>query len=489
MAFELLTPDEMKEADRLTIVAGPVDGIGLMRRAGGAVADLVLKRFPGARTVHVLCGSGNNGGDGYVVAQLLAESGVTVRVFTTVAPRSGSDAALAAAECLVAAEPLAAFAPKAGSIVVDALYGAGLSKSLDGEVVQAIMRTSAAGVPVVAVDLPSGVSGGSGDVLGSAFQATLTVTFSRKKPGHLLFPGRSQCGEVVVADIGISDATVAATSTCCFENDPAWWRAYFPSLANDTYKYSRGHVGVFSGGPSATGAARLSAMAAARAGAGAVTVLSPKAALAANAAHLTSIILRRSDTLADALDFLGAHKPEVLVYGPGLGPEPKVRRFVLELMSVADGRFGALVLDAGGITSLSNCSAAFFEARKRHEPVLVLTPHHGEFGRLFPEIAADGSLSKLERTRAAARRAHAIIIYKGPDTVVASPDGRTAINANGTPLLASAGSGDVLSGIVAALLAQRMEAFEAASAAVWMHAEAAQRFGPGPAASVARDSC
>lgn len=479
MAFELLTPDEMAEADRLAIAAGPVDGIGLMRRAGGAVAALVLKRFPAVRTVHVLCGPGNNGGDGYVVARLLAETGVAVRLVATGAPRKGSDAALAAAECAIAVEPLAAFAPETGSIVVDALYGAGLSRPLDGDVVQAITRTAAAGVPVVAVDLPSGVSGVSGEVLGNAFAATLTVTFARKKPGHLLYPGRALCGETIVADIGVSDATVAATAARSFENDPSWWRPHFPSPAKDAHKYSRGHVGVFSGGPSATGAARLSAMAAARAGAGAVTVLSPGASLVANAAHLTSIILRRSDTLQDALAFFDARKPEVLVYGPGLGAEPEVGRFALELMSVAEGRFGALVLDADGISSLSHRRAAFFEVRKRGQPALVLTPHHGEFGRLFPEIAANGSLSKLERARAAARRAQAIIIYKGPDTVIAAPDGRAAINTNGTPLLATAGSGDVLSGIVAALLAQRMPAFEAACAAVWMHAEAARRFGPG----------
>lgn len=479
MAFELLTPSEMAEADRVTIAAGPVDGIGLMRRAGAAIAALILSRFPGACPVHVLCGPGNNGGDGYVVARLLAKSGVDVMLFATASPRVGSDAALAAAECPVAVRPLAAFAPEAGSVVVDALYGAGLSKALTADVLAAIERTTEAGAPVVAVDLPSGVSGASGEVLGGAFTATVTVTFARKKPGHLLFPGRSSCGEISVADIGISDTTIATTGTRCFENNPARWQHLFPTPANDAHKYSRGHVGVFSGGPSATGAARLSAMAAARAGAGAVTVLSPGTALAANAAHLTSIILRRSDTLAAALAFLGARKPEVLVYGPGLGPEPEVGRFALELMSVAEGRFGALVLDADGITSLSHQRAAFFEAAKRlNAPSLVLTPHHGEFGRLFPDIAADGKLSKLERARAAAKRAHATIIYKGPDTVIAAPDGRAAINTNGTPLLATAGSGDVLSGIVAALLAQAMPPFEAACAAVWMHAEAARRFGP-----------
>ncbi|GAA4114196.1 NAD(P)H-hydrate dehydratase [Aminobacter aganoensis] len=479
MAFELLTPDEMAEADRLTIGAGPVDGVGLMRRAGGAIADVVLSRFPSAHPVHVLCGPGNNGGDGYVVARLLRESGGAVRLFATSAPRAGSDAALAAAECPVAVEPLSAFAPETGSLVVDALYGAGLSKPLAGDVLAAVARTAEAGVPVVAVDLPSGVSGRSGEVPGGAFKAVITVTFARKKPGHLLFPGRAHCGEIIVADIGISDAAVAATGARCRENDPAWWRALFPSPAKDAHKYSRGHVGVFSGGIAATGAARLSAMAAARAGAGAVTVLSPGAALAANAAHLTSIILRRCDGLEDAIAFLDERKPAVLVHGPGLSPEPEVGRFALELMGHASGRFGALVLDADGITSMARQRAAFFEARRRSGPALVLTPHHGEFGRLFSDIAADTSLSKLERALAAAAKANAVIVYKGPDTVIAAPDGRAAINSNGTPLLATAGSGDVLSGIVAALMAQSMPPFEAACAAVWMHAEAARRFGPG----------
>lgn len=480
MAFELLTPKEMSEADRQTIAGGSVDGLDLMHRAGGAVANLVLKRFAGSHFVHVLCGPGNNGGDGYVVARLLSECGVAVRLFATGLPRPGSDAALAAAECPLECEPLSAFAPEAGSLVVDALYGAGLSKPLSSEVAAAIGRSNAAGAPVIAVDLPSGVSGATGDVLGGAFDATVTVTFARKKPGHLLYPGRAHCGEVVVADIGIDDATVVATGAQCFENNPEWWRPLFPVPANDAYKYSRGHVGVFSGGPSATGAARLSALAAARTGAGAVTVLSPGSALSVNAAHLTSIILRRSDTIEDALGFVAARKPEVLVYGPGLGPEPAVGRFALNLVLAAVGRFGAMVLDADGITSLAHQRAAFFEVAGRPKgPALVLTPHQGEFGRLFPDLAADRKLSKLERARSAAAQANATIIYKGPDTVIASADGRAAINANGTPLLATAGSGDVLSGIVAALVAQAMPPFEAACAAVWLHAEAARRFGPG----------
>lgn len=480
MAFELLTPAEMADADQRTIAEGRIDGIGLMRRAGAAIAEQILARFPGAECVDVLCGPGNNGGDGYVVARLLHEGGIPVRVFASGAPRAGSDAALAASECPITADPLSAFLPASGSLVVDALFGAGLSKPLQGAELDAVRRINAAGATVVAVDLPSGVSGASGAVLGDAFRAALTVTFARMKPGHLLQPGRGLCGDTVVADIGISDATVAATGARCFENRLELWRAHYPAPANDTHKYSRGHVGVFSGGLSATGAARLSAMAAARAGAGAVTLLSPGSALATNAAHLTSIILRRSDTIDDAFGFIEARKPQVLVFGPGLGPEPDTGRFAIELMSRAASRVDAFVLDADGISSLAHQRDAFFATRRRKgRPALVLTPHHGEFGRLFPDLAADASLSKLGRARQAAAAADAIIIYKGPDTVIASPDGRAAINSNGTPLLATAGSGDVLSGIIAALIAQGMPHFEAACAAVWMHAEAARRLGPG----------
>ncbi len=479
MNFELLTPDEMAEADQLTIAAGSTDSYGLMLRAGSAIANLVMARFAMARTVHVLCGPGNNGGDGYVVARLLSASGCGVRLYAAARPRTGSDAAKAAADCPIVPEPLSTFAPAGGDAVVDSLFGAGLSKALTGEVVSVIEQTKIADLPVVAVDLPSGVSGLSGEILGAAFQAAVTVTFARKKPGHLLYPGCAQCGEVVVADIGITDATIVATGTRCLENDPGWWRRLFPVTAQNDNKYSRGHVGVFSGDVAATGAARLSAMAAMRSGAGAVTVLSPESALAVNAAHLTSVILRRSENLEDVISFLDARKPAALVYGPGLSPESKVGRLALELISHTECHFFTMVLDADGITSMVGHRDAFFAVRKRPRLALVLTPHHSEFGRLFPEIAADTSLYKLARTLAAAAKANAIIIYKGVDTVIAAPDGRAVINSNGTPLLATAGSGDVLSGIVAALIAQGMPAFEASCAAVWMHADAARRFGPG----------
>lgn len=474
----ILTPEEMGRADRLAIKRGPLDGVGLMRRAGAAVADIAMTRFPGAAHVHVLCGPGNNGGDGYVAATILAASGVEVSVWTGGSPRPGSDAAAVAAECPVQPRDIAGFEPERGSIVIDALYGAGLARALDGPAAAAVEKVTAAGTPVVAVDLPSGLSGESGEVLGTAFRAAVTVTFVRKKPGHLLYPGRALCGELVVADIGISDAVVAEIGSHAFENLPSLWLERFPQPADDTYKYRRGHVAVFSGGPASTGAARLSAMAAARVGAGAVTLLSPPAALAVNAVHLTSIILRRVDSGDDAAAFLKERDPAALVIGPGLGLSEDTVAVIRAAVAAGGDRPRTVVLDADALTLIAR-DVGFGAFGVEGGPVTILTPHEGEFGRLFPDLRGPGAGSKLAKARAAAVRARSVIVYKGPDTVIASPDGRAAINSNGTPLLATAGSGDVLTGIIAGLAAQGMPAFEAACAGVWMHAEAASAFGPG----------
>ncbi|BAB47946.1 bifunctional ADP-dependent NAD(P)H-hydrate dehydratase/NAD(P)H-hydrate epimerase [Mesorhizobium japonicum] len=485
MSDELLTSAEMGEADRLTIAAGPLDGYGLMQRAGEAVAAVVLARYPAASRVHVLCGPGNNGGDGYVVARILAGSGVATTIWASGAPRPQSDAALAAAQCPIASRPLSGFEAESGSIVVDALYGAGLSKPLSGDAARAVGVATDRRLPVVAVDLPSGVSGDSGRVLGVAFTAAVTVTFARKKPGHLLLPGLERCGEILLADIGIGDDIIARLQPRTFENRPAHWLRDFPVPAVDAHKYKRGHVGVFSGGPSATGAARLTALAAARSGAGAVTVLSPGNAMQVNAAHLTSIMLRKTDDVADIREFVGERRPSAFVLGPGFGVGDKTRSFGLALLASGPAQDAAtqvdgLVFDADAITAFRDEQGVLFEAaRGPHAPALVMTPHEGEFARLFPDIADDNASSKLDRARAAAARANAVIVYKGADTVIAAPDGRAAINSNGAAWLATAGSGDVLSGISAGLLAQAMPAFEAACAAVWIHAEAGSRFGAG----------
>lgn len=474
MADEILTPAQMGEADRLTIAAGPIDGYGLMLRAGYAVARHILNNYGSATAFHILCGPGNNGGDGYVVASLLTESGVKVHLWSDDKPKAGSDAAFARRDCSVKAAPLSGFKPEPGSIVIDALFGAGLNKPLTGKAAAVIERSNEANITRIAIDVPSGLDGATGMALGPVLKADCTITFFRKKPAHLLYPGRGLCGEVVVADIGIHEDVLSTIHPLCFENLPHHWQ--LPSPGVDTHKYKRGHVAVFSGGATSTGAARLSALAAARSGAGAVTLLSPAESLAVNAAHLTSIMLNRCETDHELRAFLDRRKPSALVLGPGFGIGARTRSIALALLKEQLH----LVFDADAITSFQDHRDELFNATRRASEVrLVLTPHEGEFKRLFPDIDEDNTPSKVERARAAARQANAIMIYKGPDTVIASPDGRAAINSNGTPLLATAGSGDVLSGITAGLMAQGMAPFEAACAAAHIHAQAALDLGFG----------
>ena len=473
----LLTPQEMSEADRLAIRQGPYGSYRLMCNAGQAVAAEVLRRFPQAHAFDVLCGPGNNGGDGYVVAQLLHAAGSKVRVWATATPREGSDAAIAASDCMAPVHPLADFVPQAGSVVVDALFGAGLARGLDGAAAAAAIACCNAGVCVVAVDLPSGVSGESGKAVGASFKAALTVTFFCRKPGHLLEPGRSLCGETVVVDIGIPVDVLdrIAPKTCV--NHPGLWLELLPRPDAAQHKYSRGAAAVFTGGIMSTGAGRLAATAAARIGAGAVTVYSPASAVAANAAHLTSIMLRKVDDEEDLREAIRARAPDALVLGPGFGHSRPLAAMAMTLFRHMET--GTLVLDADGITAFRERADELFRAAKTSALKLVLTPHDGEFARLFPDLAADEDQSRLTRARRAAERSGGVIVCKGPDTVIASPDGRAAINANGSPWLATAGSGDVLAGLISGLAAQRMPPFEAACAAIWIHADAAARFGPG----------
>ncbi|MBO6667517.1 NAD(P)H-hydrate dehydratase [Parvibaculum sp.] len=471
---ELLTVEEMGRADALTIGSGTA-GILLMENAGRAVAEAIVARFPQG-PVSVLCGPGNNGGDGFVVARLLAEWGWPVTLFL-LGPRDKlkGDAAEAADRWPGAVHPLGADAGKGASLVVDAIFGAGLSRDVDGLPADVIRRIGETGTPVVAVDMPTGIDGNTGRVRGAAFAASLTVTFFRAKPGHLLLPGRLHCGELLVRDIGIDGRVLDEIAPRSFVNDPPLWSSVFPRPRLDSHKYTRGHAVVVSGDAAHTGAARLAARGALRAGAGLVTLASPPSAMLVNAAHLTAIMLTPFEG-ADALTkILEDKRKNALLIGPGAGIGWETRDNVLAaLLSGA-----AIVLDADALTSFAEIPRDLFVAIKGYfaGPV-VMTPHEGEFARLFPALAAGGA-DKLERARLAAAEAAAIVILKGPDTVIASPDGRAAITRNAGPELATAGSGDVLGGIVLGLLAQGMPPFEAACAAVWLHGEAGDCFGPG----------
>jgi hydroxyethylthiazole kinase-like uncharacterized protein yjeF len=482
----LLSPQEMAEADRLTI-AGGVSGSALMENAGRAVADAVARRWS-RRPVSVLCGPGNNGGDGFVAARILAERGWPVRLalFGERTALKGDAAAAAGSwegpvEVLGEAS-LANTVLEGAALVVDALFGAGLARPVEGEARAVIASLDARHVPVVAVDVPSGVDGASGEVRGCAPLAALTVTFFRKKPGHLLLPGRLHCGETLVAPIGIPAAVLDQVAPSTAANHPDWWRHAYPWPGPESHKYTRGHA-LVAGGAVMTGAARLAARAAARLGAGLVTVAAPQAVFPIYAAALTGVIVQPlagpgggpGGAPGDAIDafrrLLADPRRNAALIGPGAGIAPETRDKVLAILEAGK----RAVFDADALTVFADDPQALFSAiSSARGPTPVLTPHEGEFARLF-----EHSGSKLDRGRRAARASGAVVLLKGSDTVIAAPDGRAAINEGAPPELATAGSGDVLAGMVLGLLAQGMPPFEAAAAAVWLHAEAARRIGPG----------
>ncbi len=463
-ASALLRVAQMEEADRQTVQAG-TPGIELMQNAGAAVAGEIARRWPPRPTV-VLCGPGNNGGDGFVVARLLAAAGWPVRLALSGSMEAlRGDARHHAMLWQRPVEPLELGVLDEAALVVDALFGSGLRRPLGGEIPRILEAAARRHLPIVAVDVPSGLLGDTGESLG-AVAAVLTVTFTRKKPGHVLLPGRELCGETVVADIGTSAALLERLPVETWENDPALWRGDLPQLRASGNKYSRGHALLWGGYPT-TGAARMAARAAARAGAGLTTIAVPLEALPIYAAALTSIMVRAAPTPADLDELLADKRFNALLIGPGAGVDAATRARVLAMLATRR----AVLLDADAISAFAQDRRNLFGAVSGP---CVLTPHDGEFARLF-----DASGDKLTRARAAARTSGAVIVLKGADTVIAAPDGRAVINSNAPATLATAGAGDVLGGMILGLLAQGMEAFAAAAAGVWLHGAAACDFGPG----------
>ena len=460
----LLDVQRMGEADRLTVTAG-TPATDLMENAGMTVAREITRRWS-ARPVIVLCGPGNNGGDGFVAARHLSEAGWPVRI-----------ALLSSRDCLKGAarhhaerwhgpiEPLTPTALDGAQLVVDAIFGAGLNRAIDGPVAVTLAAVARMGSLVVAIDVPSGVLGDSGTSLG-AIPAVLTVTFFRKKPGHLLLPGRMLCGEIAVTDIGIARSVLDRILPDTFENDPGLWISALPRPQDGGNKYTRGHALILGGYPM-TGAARMAARAAARVGAGLTTIAVPEVALPIYAAALTSIMVHPIASPEDFDDLLRDKRVSAYLIGPGAGLGEETRKRALAML----GTSRPTLLDADAISVFAD------DPQSLNRAIIgpcVMTPHEGEFRRLF-----DVSGDKLTRARAAARSCGATIVLKGSDTVIAAPDGRAIINANAHPSLATAGSGDVLSGILLGLLAQNMEPFLAAAAGVWLHGAAAAAFGPG----------
>ena len=490
---ELLSTREMAAADRLAEKSG-IATSALMENAGCAVADQAeIMAQPGA-VIAVICGGGNNGGDGYVAARLLRERGFQVRVvaLVDVADLNG-DAKIMATRwsgMLVGGGADASTPLADAALVIDAILGAGLDRRVETKFlawVHAVNAWRKAGRDrrVLAVDVPTGLDGNTGHVPdgadgGDVVVADCTVTFFRRKPGHVLLPGRRICGAVRVADIGISSAVIESIRPQTFANDPALWMHTFPRLDEKAHKYTRGHAVVVSGPAMQTGAARLGARGALRVGAGLVTVASPLDAAATNAAHLTAIMLTPFEGPRGLAEILTDERKNAVLIGPGCGVSIGTRL----LAQVALEFEASCVLDADALTSFTLdqqddpepvVDHLFALIKEAPDRAVVLTPHEGEFLRAFPDLTG----SKLQRARLAADRAGAVVVLKGADTVIASPDGRAAINENAPPWLATAGSGDVLAGFITGMLAQGMAPFEAACAAVWLHGECGNAFGYG----------
>ena len=461
----LLTVSEMYSADEAAIASG-VPGLTLMENAGRAVADAITARWKPQETL-VLCGPGNNGGDGFVIARLLADEGWPVTVVSLVPVNAFHGDAKANADRWGRPVTVATGASDLGeaTLVVDALFGAGLSKDVSDVALEILSEIGDR--PVVAVDIPSGVHGDTGSVLGFAPRAALTVTFFRKKPGHLLMPGRAHCGETCVADIGIPGAVLGEIGPAQMENLPSLWVDALKWPHPDQHKYSRGFALVV-GGQILTGASRLSARAAQRTGAGAVGLAVPVDAQTVYKVAMESVMVQPFRDTSSLQELAEDERVSAALIGPGAG------------LVTATRERASMILRTGKPTVLDADALSIFEGAPEllHNSVrgpAVITPHEGEFSRLFPDITG----GRLIRARAAAARSNCVVLLKGYDTTIASPDGRIAINANAPADLATAGAGDVLAGIIVSLLAQGVPVFEATCAATWMHSEAATKFGPG----------
>ncbi len=497
----LLHMAQMAEIESLVLASG-ISRAMLMENVGCQVAQAIVSRWT-PRPVLVLCGPaspGGHGGDGFVVAGCLAQANWPVRVALCLPqPSLCGQEAVHAQFWRGTIEPLTPGVLEGAELVVDAVLGRGLSQALPAAVAQTLAQILAQAalkkLTVVAVDMPSGLSADTGQNFpgtaqaGGAVACALTVTFFRKKPGHLLHPGRRLCGELVVSDIGIPAAMLDQVRPNTFENDPCLWREALPVLLADSHKYARGHALVWGGWPT-TGAARMAARAAARVGAGLTTVAVAEAALLVYAVALTSVMVSPIRQLEDLENLLSDIRISGLLIGPGTGVGSDTRARVLAMLKAAR----ATVLDADALTTFKDEPQVLFSAIEArglglgaskadtHEwgdaGNVVLTPHEGEFTQLFKGVV-DLQSDKLTRARMAAQVSGAIVVLKGSDTVIAAPNGLAIINTNAPPSLATAGSGDVLAGMLLGLLAQGMPPFLAAAAAVWLHAAAAEHFGPG----------
>ncbi len=464
----LLSVEQSYQAER--IAAGlDLSGLKLMEAAGASIAGEIMRRYPTQITA-VLCGPGNNGGDGFVVARYLLRAGWPVKLgLLGDREKLKGDAAANAGRWPGSITPLETDILTECSLVVDGLFGAGLTRPLTGIAAEIINQINVRKLTCVSIDVPSGVHGDTGEVLGCAPKADLNVSFFRAKPGHYSMPGKALCGDLIVTDIGTPETVFRDIAPDVWLNGPCLWHHILPQTGAEDggyNKYSRGHAVVLAGADM-PGAARLVASACRRAGAGVVTIAAPDATFDLfTAGDPGTLVSRVKDPKAFKVA-LDDPRRKTVVIGPGAGITEVTRQQTL--IALGGGR--KVVVDADALTASAQNKQALFD---RCSDRCLLTPHEGEFKRLF-DVTGD----KLTRARKAASISGAVVLLKGPDTVIAHPDGRAIINANAPAYLATAGSGDVLAGIAAGFMAQGMDVFDAAAAASWLHGDAGAMFGLG----------
>jgi len=472
--IEILTSEQMYRADLLAVKNG-ISSYQLMGNAGKCITREIIKKCRKGRAL-ILCGRGNNGGDGFVVARLLSARGWPTQVGVLRSLKGiKNDALRASKEWKGTTFELSLTQLKKRirgcSVVVDALFGIGLNRPVKENIKGLINVVNKSKIPCISIDIPSGIDADSGKMLGTAIRADATVSFFRPKLGHFLFPGREYTGNLTIADIGIPDSAIQKIKPTIFLNGPELWGKKFPWPSYRDHKYSRGHA-LIVGGEEMTGAARLAARACLRTGSGLVTIVANRSSSRIYKMEMPEILSVVADHVNDLKKVISDRRKNVFLIGPGIGVSGSTLKKVLLLLS----KKRPCILDADAISAFSRSPTKLF---KSVFPRCVLTPHEGEFARLFPKIAKRKNINKVTKCILASSDANGIVLLKGPDTVISRPDGLSVVNCNAPPTLATAGSGDVLAGIITGLIAQGMDSFNASVAGAWIHGEAANLFGPG----------
>ena len=463
VAKALLTNSQMSFVENQAIKSGK-KSTELMENAGTAVVKLILKRYKN-RNISVLCGPGKNGGDGFVVARLLKEQGWNVRLGLT-SSQKDKDSIEKAELWKGNIEPLNESLLYGNPIIIDAMFGAGLKRKLTGIPLALVTKINNKKLDCIAIDIPSGIDGDSGKILGDAPKCKLTITFFCAKPGHFLMPSKSKVGEVIIEDIGISNSFLKQINVKTFLNTPELWKKKFPIPTYDTHKYKRGHL-LIAGAANMTGATHLASSSARRIGAGVVTIGAPSSSCDIYKLGAFGHIVLPINNPGDWNNLLKNYKNTATLIGPGLG---KIA-FLKDVVIAALNSKKPVILDADGLNIFKNNPLQLFHSTNRKH---ILTPHEGEFKKLF-----NFKGNPISRVSRAAKKSGAIVLLKGSSTIIAHPNGKIIINDTGKPYLATAGSGDVLAGIIAGLITQGMNVFEAGCGGTWIHGRAAELFGPG----------